>query len=671
MGIRFGREICGELGVAQQREWLITNGIGGYASGTVAGVLTRGYHGLLVAALNPPLGRTLLVSNLEETAEYDDRPYPLATDRWADGSVNPQGYRHIESFYLEGTLPTWHFALGDALLEKQLWMQRGANTTYVRYSLRRGSRPLTLSLKALVNYRDYHSRTRGRGWQMQVSEVDRGIGVTAFNGAVPVYLLADRGNWTISHTWYMGLELAAERDRGLYDLDDVLHTGTLEVTLQPGECLTVIASTDRTPDLDAVAVLNQVHHYERNLLETWKNAHPPLAERTPDWINQLVLAADQFVVDRPLPDSTLGKTLIAGYHWFADWGRDTMISLPGLTLTTGRPEIARAILSTFAQSISRGMLPNRFPDGGNPLGEGDYNTVDATLWYFEAVRQYFALTGDRDLLDQLFPVLEGIVDWHIRGTRFNIYLDRMDGLIYAGEPGVQLTWMDAKIGDRVITPRIGKPIEINALWYCALRTMAHLAESLGKSGDFYRSQAEVTQKGCDRFWNEAKGYCFDVIDGPDGEDDSLRPNQVFAISLPAGAGVPPLLSQERQRQVVEVCGRSLLTSYGMRSLAPDHPQYRGQYAGDSTYRDSVYHQGTAWGWLLGPFALAHAAAFGDRPQAAQLLEPIARHLDTAGLGTISEIFDGDAPMRPQGCIAQAWSVAEVLRAWYELTDAGR
>jgi predicted glycogen debranching enzyme len=337
-----------------------------------------------------------------------------------------------------------------------------------------------------------------------------------------------------------------------------------------------------------------------------------------------------------------------------------MISLPGLTLTTGRPEIARSILRTFAQYVDQGMLPNRFPDAGETP---EYNTVDATLWYFEAIRQYYAATEDDDLLRDLFPVLADVIDWHCRGTRYNIHLDAADGLLYAGTEGVQLTWMDAKVGDQVITPRIGKPIEINALWYNALRTMAKFARQIGKPHQEYEAIADRTLAKFSRFWNEAAGYCYDVIDTSDGEDDSLRPNQIFAVSLPQSP-----LTPFQQQQVVNVCGQKLLTSHGLRSLSPDHPDYTGHYVGNGAERDRVYHQGTVWGWLLGPFALAHLRVYNNPTQAQKILAPMANHLATHGLGNLSEIFDGDAPMTARGCIAQAWTVAEVLRAWMAIED---
>jgi predicted glycogen debranching enzyme len=674
MSIEFGREICGDLNSAQTREWLVTNGIGGYACGTVAGLLTRRYHGLLVAALQPPLGRTLLLAKLDEVAVYDDCTYALHTNRWADGSVAPEGYRHIESFVLDGTIPTWRFACADALLEKRIWMQHGANITYVRYTLHRATQPLALTLTALVNYRDYHGITERHDWRMNVVPIDGGVCVTAHPDAKPLYLfsdalqapLGDRERIAPADDWHYNFDLASERERGLSDREDHFHAATLEVTLNPGESIVFVASTTPQPHLDSSKALKLYRNREQKLLGLWKQNQPQTISthnhKSPAWIDRLVLAADQFIVERPVPNVPDGKTIIAGYPWFGDWGRDTMISLPGLTIATGRSAIARSILLTFAKYVDRGMLPNRFPDAGDVP---EYNTVDATLWYFEAIRSYYDATADDELLLELFPVLAEIIDWHCRGTRYNIHLDASDGLLYAGTAGVQLTWMDAKVDDWVVTPRIGKPIEINALWYCALRTIAKFARQLGKPYREYDAIADRTLAKFSRFWNPDTGHCYDVLDSPDGHDAALRPNQILAVSLP-GMGVKgyaPLLTPNQQRGVVDTCGRRLLTSSGLRSLDPHHPQYQGHYGGSQLQRDGAYHQGTTWGWLLGSFVLAHLQVYGDRSQAQQFLEPIAHHLTAHGLGTCSEIFDGDAPMTARGCIAQAWTVAEVLRAW--------
>lgn len=657
--LTFGRELCGDLATAETREWLVTNGIGGYAAGTVAGVLTRRYHGLLVAALQPPLGRTLLVTKLDETL-YIDRYYNLATNRWLDGSVEPQGYRFIESFRLDGTIPVWTFALGDVLLEKRIWMQPGANTTYVRYQLQRGNTPIELSLKALVNYRDYHGNTQGQNWLMQTERVPYGICVQGFAEAIPFYLFSDRSKFQLHHDWYQGFDLSMERYRGLSNADDHLCVASLTLELSPGESLLVAASTEPSPSFDSEAALTVRQTYEQQLLQqaqTW-SAQQNQTLFTEE-LQQLVLAADQFIVDRPLEDEPEGKTVIAGYPWFGDWGRDTMISLPGLTLATGRPQIARTIIRTFSRYLDQGMLPNLFPDAGETP---EYNTVDAILWYFEAIRAYYAATRDDTLLREIWPELTAVIDWHQHGTRYNIHLDS-DGLIYAGETGVQLTWMDAKVGDWVVTPRIGKPIEINALWYNALRCMEWFAQVLGHPAQDYKTLAQHTLIGFQRFWQGA--YCYDVLDGPDGNDAAMRPNQIFAISLPLAGGEDgsPLLNLEQQQSVVELCGRELLTSHGLRSLSPTHPQYIGTYGGDPLQRDGAYHQGSTWGWLIGPYVQAHFRVYRNADQARAFLNPLIQHLHGGCIGSLSEIFDGDAPIIPRGCFAQAWTVAEVLRVW--------
>ena len=534
-------------------------------------------------------------------------------------------------------------------------MQPEANITYIRYSLTRGSAPITLTLKAFVNYRDYHSDTHARNWSMQVEPVDNGICVTAFSESVPFYLLTDRASVTTTHEWHYNFDLARERERGLRDRDDHLQVATFTATLNPGESLCFVASTQPNPSLNGEAALEVRRTYERKLLGFWQDSYSVNTREVPQWIQQLVFAADQFIVNRAIAENPMGKTIIAGYHWFSDWGRDTMISLPGLTISTGRLQIARAILYTYAKYVDQGMLPNRFPDEAETP---EYNTVDATLWYFEAIRQYYEVTEDLDVIENLFPVLTDIIQYHCRGTRYNIHLDPADGLLYAGEPGTQLTWMDAKIGDWVVTPRIGKPVEINALWYNALRIMGKFARQIGRPYQEYDALADRALARFERFWNPELGYCYDVVDGIYGDDATLRPNQIFAVSLPHSA-----LAPEQQRAVVETCGRFLLTSFGLRSLGSNHLQYRGYYGGNSFQRDSAYHQGTVWAWLLGPFVIAHLRVYQNPHLARTFLNPMINHLSTAGLGTISEIFDGNAPMSPQGCIAQAWSVGEILRAW--------
>jgi predicted glycogen debranching enzyme len=659
--IRFGREICGDLASAESREWLVTNGIGGYASGTVAGSLTRRYHGLLVAALQPPVGRTQLVATADELIHYAGADFSLATHRWAGGAIDPKGFLNLESFHLEGVTPVWTYALADALLEKRVWMQQGENTAFLQYTLVRGSGALELELKALVNYRDFHSVTHAGDWRMKLEPVKYGVKVQAYEGAAAFYLKSTAASCEPRHDWYHGCYLAEETARGLVDHEDRLFAALFRARLEVGASITFVASTEAHAKLHGEAPLAERVKHEAELLQAWQAKNHDLEQNPPPWMPQLVLAADQFVVKRSLPEEPDGRSIIAGYHWFGDWGRDTMIALPGLTLTTGRADVARQILLAFSRYADGGMLPNNFPDAG---GKPEYNTVDAALWYFEANRQYYAATQDAVTLQKLYPVLAGMIEVHIQGTRYNIHVDPADGLVYSGGPGVQLTWMDAKIGDWVVTPRTGKPVEINALWINALETMAGFARLLARSGDHYEKLAAKATKSFQKFWNAARSCCHDVIDAPGvGNDAALRPNQIFAVSLP----VSPL-SPDQQKAVVDVCGRHLLTSHGLRSLAPGEPGYAAHYGGGPRERDAVYHQGTVWGWLLGPFALAHYRVYRDCETALRFLEPLGRQIYASGVGTLSEIFDGDAPFAPRGCIAQAWTVAEVLRAWRDIAN---
>jgi len=655
--LTWGRAVTGDLRAAERREWLCVNGIGGFASGTIAGTPTRRYHALLVAALKPPLGRTVMAASVHETVEYAGAEWPLFAARWVSGIVDPHGYRLIERFRLDGTTPVWTYACADALVEKCVWMEHGANTTHVRWRVLRAREPLTLRVKTLVNYRDYHATTRAGDWRMDVARVADGLRVIAFDGARPLLLLAPGADADGAHTWFRDFDLPRERERGLDHVDDELHAGTFRATLAPGAALTLTLSAEAAPAPDGDAAWQRRIEHESDVLARWTRAQPN-ADTAPEWIRRLVLAADQFLVRRPLPDDPDGATVIAGYHWFGDWGRDTMIALPGLTLATGRTDVARKILMTFARFVDRGLLPNRFPDDGQAP---EYNTVDATLWYFEAIRAYHAATGDDGLLKDLYPTLESILAWHRQGTRYGIRQDPADGLLAAGEPGVQLTWMDAKVGDRVVTPRTGKPVEINALWYNALVAMTDFARRLRRPASDLDADAARVAEGFERFWNARDGWCYDVLDGADGHDATLRPNQIFAVSLPATP-----LSPERRRAVVDACARHLVTSYGLRSLAPFDPRFVARYGGDQGARDGAYHQGAVWGWLLGPFALAHFAAYGDADTARSFLTPMADHLTDHGLGSIAEIFDGEPPFAPNGCIAQAWSVAETLRAWHVL-----
>jgi predicted glycogen debranching enzyme len=659
--VRFGPEICGSVDVGTEREWLVTNGLGGFGCGTVTGILTRRYHGLLIAAI-PDRGRVLLVPKVEEIVRYMGHDYALGANRWSSGAVQPQGFRFIERFQLAGSVPVWRFACADAVLEKRVWMQEGVNTTFVRYELQYASAPIELEIKVLVNCRDIHGTTRAGDWKTSVSSVPDGLCVIPRDGAVPVYLLSDAAQAEARGEWYRNYDLAVERERGLDDREDNLLAAVFTARLSPGGSVTFAFSTDPTAPLKDNVALTAREGLDQRLLEYWIAAHPRAALEAPHWIWQLVLAAAQFPLRRRASDGRERWSIVAGYPWFGEWGRDAMIALPGLALETGRPDVARSVLQEFLRFAQEGLLPNTFSENGEPEA---YNSVDSMLWYLQALRECVTHTSDLSIVRDVFDVLASAIDWYMRGTRFGIHMDPADGLLYAGEPGMQVTWMDAKVDDRPITARIGKAVEINALWFNALQAMTRFAVELGKPSDKYTRLAERVKTAFGRYWNQERQCCFDVIDGPDGNDDSLRPNQIFAVSLPES----PLRAEQRKR-VVDICAVHLATPHGLRSLDAGDANYRGHYEGPQSKRDAAYHQGTVWAWLLGPFILAHLRVYGDPGRALAFLEPMAPHLSAAGLGSVSEIFDGEAPFIARGAFAQAWSVAEILRAWRACHDAG-
>ncbi len=645
--VRLGREVTQDRNAAEAREWLVPNGIGGYASGTVAGTLTRRYHGLLVAATSPPTGRHLIVPKLEAVLTYCGVRYELGTNAWVDGSVSPHGYTLLESFVLDGNIATWTYTLGDAVFSVTLTMQPGANVTALVYALERADEPATLDVRVLADDRDHHGTSRQDGRVFASDLIPGGVRVVLPSLGASLVVRSD-AEWSTSADWYRAFELERERERGLEAVEDHPMVGSFRATIAPqGQLGVTLAFGDSdVPSAGAIVV-------ERRALDDQR------ARGIDDpKLRTLAIAADAFIVDRRFADGSVGKTVIAGYHWFADWGRDTMIALPGLTLATGRHDVGRTILQTFARYVDGGMIPNRFPDGNEPP---EYNTFDASLWYIEAVRAYVAATNDRDLVVELYPTLRQIVDAYKNGTRYGIVMDASDGLVRGGEPGVQLTWMDAKVGDWVVTPRIGKPIEINALWYAALRTLEHLSQLIDRPSAPFRALAEKTRAGFARYWNGE--YAYDVLDGPGGNDATLRPNAIFAVSLHASP-----LTPQQQHAIVDVCGKEFVTPRGLRSLSPRDPAYVPQYRGDVHARDGAYHQGTVWGWLIGPFASAHYHVHGDRELARSFVLPLLDEFTNYGLGSIGEIFDAEPPFAARGTIAQAWSVAEVLRVLDDLGD---
>jgi predicted glycogen debranching enzyme len=634
----------------------VTNGLGGYACGTISGANTRRYHAFLMASFDPPVARTLLVAKIDASVEYLGRRTELGANEFAGGTVSPHGFAHLQSFMVLDGIPTWIFAVGDALLLQQIFMPARANTSYLRLELLRASTSMRITLRPFVAYRDHHSQSRGAS-TLRIDSDAQECRVHAFAGATPYRLRMSRGSFLPEPVDYWNFQHREEAARGLDALEDLLNPGTFTADLAPGSAVFLIASAESARPLAGELVLAAIHARHLELLA-------PLPASAPAWIRELALAADQFIVRRGTanaePDAAGGATtVVAGYPWFADWGRDTMIALPGLATALKRFDVTAGVLRTFARYVDQGMIPNRFPDGG---GMPEYNTADATLWMFHALDDYLSVKPDAQLLGDLFPTLIGIIRAHQAGTRFGIHVDPADGLLHTGEAGTQLTWMDAKQGTTAFTPRVGKAVEINALWLNALDVAVRLAKQVGAATDLLLCQSLLAsaKEGFGRFWNAQRACLYDVIDVDGGldVDARLRPNQILAVSLPYCT-----LTRAQMRAVVDSCARELLTSYGLRSLGPSEAGYIGRYEGDVWRRDSAYHMGTAWSWMLGPFARAHYRVYGDARLAMSFLNPIAQHLNAACIGSVSEIFDGDAPHTARGCFAQAWSVAEILRSW--------
>jgi predicted glycogen debranching enzyme len=655
--IEFERPVCGGLAEACSREWLETNGIGGFACSTIAGLNTRRYHALLTAATRPPVGRIVLLSKMEETLALGEQRFELSANRYSGvaqhvGVIHPCGHDYMGSFRLD-PFPVFRYCCGDLQLEKTVFLVHGENTVVIRYEIAgdlRG-RACALEVRPLIAFRDYHGTTHANDAIRRDVASSPGLAtITPYPDLPSLHFAHNAECIDRSGFWFYNFEYEREKERGLDAIEDLYSPFLLRFDLAENSSAAIITSTARHTAVEAHGLQEK---------EIQRRAH--IVRRAPAddaFAKLLTAAADQFIVARG--DQT---SVIAGYPWFGDWGRDTMISLPGLTLVTGHFEEARNILLAFARNIDQGMLPNRFPDSGE---KPEYNTVDATLWMFHAVHELLRYTGDYDFVRaELYQPLAGIIAWHQRGTRYGIHLDS-DGLLHAGEPGTQLTWMDAKVGDWVVTPREGKAVEIQALWYNALRVMAQLASLFNEHAECsrYTLLAErVHARFAEAFWNESAGCLHDVVSGA-GADSSIRPNQIFAVSLPY-----PLLSNDQALRVVDVVEWELLTPFGLRTLSPRDPRYRGRFDGDPRSRDGAYHQGTVWPWLLGPFLSAYVKVHGRsleaRRRADQFLDPLRAHFWQAGLGQISEVFDGDAPHRPGGCFAQAWSVAEVLRAYIE------
>ena len=649
------------------REWLVTNGRGGYASGTIAGVATRRYHGILVAALPTPFGRTVMLNHLWEEVRLPNGEHArLGAHERAD-ALHMHGAAWLTDFYLEQGLPVWRYEIDSFVIEKRVMMPHMQNTVFIRYCVLEGNEPLHIRLRPSMHFRSYEDTV-----SMPLAE------------PYAIHILADR--YEFSREGFPRLRLRTfgsesavvidtategeivyrvESERG-YDARGTLWTpGYFRSDIPPGAHVTLVASTEEWEIINALDPESAWEaEYERRHRLLW------LAPETcrAGFGAELTLACDQFLIapSGRVEDAARAhaageelRSVIAGYHWFTDWGRDTMISLEGLALCTGRLREAGYVLRTFAHYVQQGLIPNMFPDQST---EGLYHTADATLWFFHAIDRYFEYTGDEASIELLLPVLHNIIEHHVRGTRFGIGVDSADGLLRQGAEGYQLTWMDAKVDGWVVTPRRGKAVEINALWYNALCVSERFSRMLNRGPDADRllEMAERARASFNaRFWYDRGGYLFDVIDGEHGDDPACRPNQIFAVSLPN-----PVLDQSRWKNIVEVVRDRLLTPVGLRSLSPDHPDYKPKYWGDLRTRDAAYHQGTVWAWLIGPFIDAWLKVHPDQREAARdMLKGFEDHLNEFGVGSIAEIFDADPPYTPRGCIAQAWSVAEVLRSY--------
>lgn len=646
---------------AIQSEWLETNGLGGWSSSSIIGCNTRRYHGLLVAATKPPTDRSVLLSKLDETIVNGDQRFELGVNDYGE-VISPSGNQFLKSFTKE-LFPRWTYEAGGIQLKKTIAMIHGENTVVIIYDVLKAKKSFSMELLPLMAGRFYHSLQYAGPQMHWDADFENGTFHNKPDGKLDVFINVPGSSYRHDPRWFNNFNYAVEKYRGQDFTEDLFNHGLFSVQLKKGDSIGIIISTENTEGRDAHELLAKESLRRQLLL----NDQPD-----DETLQTLILAADQFIVRRiiessgsseasPTGGGLKGATVIAGYHWFTDWGRDTMISLPGLCLSTGRFEDARKILAAFANSVSEGMLPNRFQDNGEAP---EYNNVDGTLWYFIAVYKYFQATNDKGfVLDEILPVLKDIIEWHQKGTRYNIH-ETEDGLLYSGEEGVQLTWMDAKVGDWVVTPRSGKAVEIQALWYNALRIYENLLTLNKEETDaaVIAQKAETVKTSfLQQFWNAQDNCLYDVIDEA-MKDKSIRPNQLFAISLPY-----PLIDGKKAKSVLKIVEEKLYTPVGLRSLPADDERYIGIYGGDPMHRDSSYHQGTVWSWLLGAYvdSLMKAEGKNQKAKAKKVIDAFKYHLNEGCIGSVSEIFDADAPHHPRGCIAQAWGVAEVLRVMKE------
>ncbi len=651
--LRLAASLFGQqLDPLREREWLVTNGLGGYAAGTVGGPATRRYHGLLVAAAPPPNARWVMVAGAQVRAAVDGARAWLSTHDYQDGTVHPDGYRHLAGFELVGCRPIWTWNIAGQTLRGDLWMPYGANQTVIRYR-NDGEAPVELEWQPLVSLRWFHQLVTGAR-QVELTQVPDARVVMRSGDAPP--LVVDHSGWEFHEApdWHWNLARAIERGRGFDDHEDAFTPGVFRTTIQPGGSASLVLAAGEPEDVGDV---------EREPAATDGRAAELVDGCASDLEAQLRLAADQVLVRRGGPaHAALPNTVVAGYPWFGDWGRDTFIALPGLCLATGRADVARAVLVAYASFVDQGMVPNRWPDAGDAP---EYTSVDAALWFLHALEAYVDATGDTEILEGLGTAVLDVVDWHVRGTRHGIQMDPEDGLLTQGAEGLQLTWMDAKVGDWVVTPRRGKPVEINALWWRGLTFAARAFEDLQwDAGDTRELADQAAASFARRFWNAETGCLYDIVDGPSGDDPAIRPNQVIALAVG-----PDLLPAARAESVLEVVERDLVTRVGLRSLSPGDAAYRRAYGGDPVERDGAYHQGPVWSWLFGMYVRAAVALGRTRRDLEWIEGGLERHLTEGAIGTVSEIFQPESPHAPDGACAQAWGVGEWLWALQALRRA--
>ncbi|HUM09819.1 MAG TPA: amylo-alpha-1,6-glucosidase [Myxococcaceae bacterium] len=660
--IELPREVCTQYPRASRLEWLLTNGTGGFAMGTVAGSNTRRYHGLLVASLHPPVARVVTLARLEETALTPEGPVPLAVNQYPN-TLYPDGFTRLVRFSFDDG-PVWAWSVGGVEIEKRVLLVPGEQTVVVRYA---SSAPVRLRLEPLLAFRDYHSlahRNPGAwtGFEEQAVPGGRVLRLQPYS-SLPSLRLAHRGGaFRGAPVWHENVEYLEELDRGLDFREDLLLPGSFELELVPGRAELVAATVEAGAALDLESLAGLFRRAEP--ARSTPAARPVRrADEAGEARARLERAADAYLVRRA--DRT--ATVIAGYPWFTDWGRDTMISLPGLLVARGQLQLAREVLEGFLAHLDGGLVPNRFPDAAGPA---EYNTVDATLFMFQAVNAWEQAGGSPAFVREVFyPAACAIVEAHLRGTHHGIHVDSRDGLLVAGGPGTNLTWMDARVDGVPVTPRHGKPVEVNALWYNALRLSERWARQLGdgpRARSFGR-EADLVAGAFDRaFWNDARRCCFDVI-LPEGPDARLRPNQLLAVGLPF-----PLLDGRRRAMVLEAVEAALVTPVGLRTLARGDPGYRPSYRGSPSERDAAYHQGLVWPWLVGPYVDALFAVRGDsmetRARARSAVGSLIARMESGCLGQLPECFEPEPPFRPVGAPAQAWSVAEVLRVLARLGE---